>query len=81
MIISIQVRTSYTAGGWGGYGYVAAVAHIDGAPKWVPIRNTASVAVIETSGKLYAGKMARSSLAHALASLRADYPDAAVYGG
>ena len=77
---SIQVRTSYTAGGWSGYGYVALVAHLDGQPKWVAIRNTASVSVLEISDKWYAGDMQRSALRFVLDSLQEEHPDAPVFG-
>ena len=78
--ISIQVRTSYACGTWGGYGYVAVVEHKDGTPKWVPIRNTKLVHVLERTSKCYAGTMVRSQLAQALAQAQSDYPKAETFG-
>ena len=72
---SIQLRTTYSAGKWRGYGYVALVAHLDREPKWVPIRDTRTTRVIYRSGKLYAGEMTRSQLALELIDYETEYGD------
>ena len=76
---SVQVRTSYMAGKWSGYGRIALVEHLDGEPKWVPIRDTRKTRVIRSSGVLYAGKMVRSELANEWAALIDAYPDEVDY--
>lgn len=59
--LSVQVRTSYTAGDWSGYGYSAILLHpSDEEPRPCPIREYAGRYIVRTtggrSGLLYAGR-------------------------
>ena len=68
-VVTAQVRTSYARGGWGKYGRAALIAHLDGKPRWAPIRDTATARVLAASEVAYAGTMARSQVAHELMAM------------
>lgn len=61
--LSIQIRQSYMAGQWGGYGYVGVVECDTDGPdpdSWLPIRNTTRTRVVYKTNKFYCSEKALS---------------------